>query len=205
LLERAVARNLGDGILLSGGLDTSVLAVLASKHVRLKAFTIAFQGAPAPDIEYATLMAKYLGLKHAIHFFNEGELYGAVSAVVKTLSSFDPMEVRNSVTIHVAMRTAKENGVRAVITGDGCDELLAGYSFLFKLEKERLELELRKLWEVMSFSSVPLAEALEWRRSSPTSIRSSSPLPWNWILGTRSELGGVRSTASGSSARRSRG
>jgi len=112
-------------------------------------------------------MAKYLGLKHTVRFFNEGELYGAISAVVKTLRSFDPMEVRNSVTIHVALRTAKENGVRAVITGDGCDELLAGYSFLFKLEKEKLELELRKLWEVMSFSSVPLAGALGMEAKLP--------------------------------------
>lgn len=160
LLEKAVARKLGDGILLSGGLDTSVLAVLASKYAHLKAFTIAFQEAPAPDIEYATLMAKYLGLKHTVRFFNEGELYGAIPAVVKTLRSFDPMEVRNSVTIYVGLRTARENGARSVITGDGCDELLAGYSFLFNLEKEKLKLELRKLWEVMSFSSVPLAEAL---------------------------------------------
>lgn len=160
MLERAVARNLGDGILLSGGLDTSVLAVLASKYARLRAFTIAFRGAPAPDIEYATLMANYLGLEHSVRFFDEGELYGAVPAVVKTLRSFDPMEVRNSVTIYVGLRTARENGVRSVITGDGCDELLAGYSFLFNLEKEKLGLELRKLWDVMSFSSVPLAEVL---------------------------------------------
>jgi len=57
LLEESVKRNLSEGMLLSGGLDTSVLAVIASKLVSLKAFTVGFEGAPAPDIEYATLVA----------------------------------------------------------------------------------------------------------------------------------------------------
>ena len=51
LLEKAVKKNLAQGILFSGGLDTSVLAVVASKFVSLKAFTVALQGAPAPDVK----------------------------------------------------------------------------------------------------------------------------------------------------------
>jgi asparagine synthase (glutamine-hydrolysing) len=76
------------------------------------------------------------------------------------MESFDPMEVRNSVTIYVGLKRAKEEGVSAIMTGDGCDELFAGYSFLFDLEKKRLDSELRKLWNVMSFSSERLARAL---------------------------------------------
>jgi asparagine synthase (glutamine-hydrolysing) len=160
LLEESVKRNLSEGILLSGGLDTSVLAVVASKLVSLKAFTVVFKGAPAPDIEYAALVADKLRLKHVVYHFNMGELYEAIQKVVETTKSFDPMEIRNSVTIHVGLRVAKQRGISDIMTGDGCDELFAGYSFLFNLEKEQLDLELRKLWDVMLFSSVPLAKAL---------------------------------------------
>jgi len=126
---------MAEGILLSGGLDTSILAVIASKFVPLRAVTVAFQNALAPDVEYAVLVANRLGLKHIIHIFNHEELYDAIPAVVKTLRSFDPMEIRNSVTIHIGLETARENGICTGMTGDGCDELFAGYSFLFGLEK----------------------------------------------------------------------
>jgi len=160
LLEEAIERNMAEGILLSGGLDASVLAVIASRSAPLRAFTVAFQGAPAPDVEYATLMANHLRLKHFVHRFDEDELHDAIPMVVKTMKSFDPMEIRNSVTIYVGFRIAKEEEMRSVMTGDGCDELFAGYSFLFGLRKEKLELELQKLWDVMEFSSILLAKAL---------------------------------------------
>ncbi|NIR86527.1 hypothetical protein GWO13_02715 [Candidatus Bathyarchaeota archaeon] len=160
LLEEAVKRNLAEGVLLSGGLDTSVLAVIASKFTLLKGFTVAFQGFPAPDIKYAALMASRLHLMNFVHYFDEDELYDAARTVVKTMKSFDPMEIRNSAAILIALKVAKEKGLKAVMTGDGCDELFAGYSFLFDLEKEKLDLELKKLCESMSFSSVPLAKTL---------------------------------------------
>jgi asparagine synthase (glutamine-hydrolysing) len=167
LLESAIKKRLADGILFSGGLDTSVLAVIAAKHISLKAVTVAFQNAPAPDVEYAVLMAKKLGLEHIIHAFDEGELYDSIPIVVKTRKSFDPMEIRNSVVIQIGLKVAQRNGINAIITGDGCDELFAGYSFLFGLEKEELELRLGKLWSVMSFSSVPLARDLGMRAELP--------------------------------------
>jgi asparagine synthase (glutamine-hydrolysing) len=155
-----VKNNLTEGILLSGGLDTSILAVVASRFSSLKAVTVALENAPAPDVEYAVLMADRLGLEHIVHTFGEEELYDAIPVVVKTMKSFDPMEIRNSVAIYVGLKVAKDSGISTVMTGDGCDELFAGYSFLFGLEKEKLDLELKKLWSVMAFSSVPLAEAL---------------------------------------------
>ena len=167
LLEKAVKNNLAEGILLSGGLDTSILAVIASKFISLKAITVAFQNAPAPDVEYAVLMASKLGLKHIIHVFNEDELYDGIPMVVKTMKSFDPMEIRNSVTIYVGLKAAEENGVSAIMTGDGSDEILAGYSFLFGLEGEKLDLELKKMWNVMAFSSILLAKALEIEAKLP--------------------------------------
>ena len=198
-LDESIERNLAEGILLSGGLDTSILAYLTSKRVRLKAFTAALQDAPAPDIAYAALMANRFGLKHFVHRFNEEELYDAIRVVVKAVDSFDPMEVRNSVPVYVGLRGAKEAGVNIIMTGDGCDELFAGYGFLLNLETDRLNMELRKLWDVMHFSSVPLAEFLKMEVKLPyldprfkkfamglnpgLKVRSESGQTWGkWIL-----------------------
>lgn len=166
-LEESVKRNLAEGILLSGGLDTSVLAYLGSKWTKLKAFTVALQGAPAPDVDFATLVANHLQLEHLIHYFDRDELYDAIRIVVKAMDSFDPMEIRNSVTVYIGLRCAKENGVNTIMTGDGCDELFAGYNFLFELDEETLNLELQKLWEVMSFSSVRLGNVLKMEVKLP--------------------------------------
>jgi asparagine synthase (glutamine-hydrolysing) len=159
-LEKSVRENLSDGILFSGGLDTSILALIASKFASLKAFTIGFKKAPAPDIKYATLMADKLRLQHFVYCFDEDELYNAIREVVKITKSFDPMEVRNSITIYIGLKLSKEHGTSKVMTGDGCDELFAGYSFLFNLKREQLDQELQKIWSQMHFSSILLAEAL---------------------------------------------
>jgi asparagine synthase (glutamine-hydrolysing) len=160
LLEDAVKRNLTEGILLSGGLDTSILAVIASQFKSLKAVTVALKDAPAPDVEYACLMAKKLGLEHNVHIFEEDELYEAISVVVETMKSFDPMEIRNSAAIYIGLRVANENEISTIMTGDASDELFAGYSFLFGLEKKKIDLNLEKMWTGMSFSSIPLASLI---------------------------------------------
>ena len=160
LLEDAVKRNLTEGILLSGGLDTSILAFVASKFKSLKAFTVAFRRGESPDLGYARMIAETLRLNHQVYSFDEEELYSVLPTVVKVTGSFDPMEIRNSVAIYIGLKCARDSGITTVMTGDGADELFAGYSFLFGLNKEKLDLELRKLWSIMEFSSVKLAEAL---------------------------------------------
>jgi asparagine synthase (glutamine-hydrolysing) len=160
LIEDAVKINLCDGLLFSGGLDTSILAFTASKYTALKAFTVALNGAPAPDVEYASLVARRLGFRHYIRYFCENELNEALHETVKVMRSFDPMEIRNSAAIYIALSVAKEEGLNAVMTGDGSDELFAGYSFLFNLEGEELKLKLKEIWKTMSFSSIPLSRAI---------------------------------------------
>ena len=56
-LEESVRRNLSDGLLLSGGLDTVLLAYLTVNWVKPRCITVALQGAPAPDVEYAKMVA----------------------------------------------------------------------------------------------------------------------------------------------------
>ena len=159
-LEESVRRNLTDGLLLSGGLDTAMLAYLTSKWVKPGCITVALRDAPAPDVDYAKLVASRLELRHYVHYFGNEELDENIRDVIRILKSFDPMEIRNSVAIYVALKVGRDQGMSTFMTGDGCDELFGGYSFLFGLTKEQLDKAQKKIWNNMRFSSVPLAEAL---------------------------------------------
>lgn len=160
VLEESVRRNLTDGLLLSGGLDTAILAYLASKWVKPSCITVALRGAPAPDVDCARLVASRLGLKHYVHYFGDEELEEGLQAAVRIMRSFDPMEIRNTAAIYVALKTGRDRGIATFMTGDACDELFAGYSFFFGLTREQLSTALAKMWAVMRFSSLNLAEDL---------------------------------------------
>jgi len=159
-LEESVRRNLTDGLLLSGGLDTAILAYLAAKWVKPYCITVALDGAPAPDVDYARLVASRLKLRHCVHYFGNEELEESIRAVIRIMKSFDPMGVRNNAAIYVALKIGRDRGMSTIMTGDGCDELFGGYSFLFGLAEEQLDTALKKLWANMRFSSISLAEDL---------------------------------------------
>lgn len=159
-LEESVRRNLTDGLLLSGGLDTAILAYLTSKWAKPGCITVALKGAPAPDIDYAKLVASRLELRHYIHYFEDEELDESIKATIRIMKSFDPMEIRNSAAIYIALKIGRDQGMSTIMTGDGCDELFGGYSFLFGLTKEQLDTALKKLWADMRFSSIYLAKEL---------------------------------------------
>lgn len=153
--------NLAEGLLLSGGLDTSILAFILSKHRKGPAITVAFEEAKAPDLEYASLVVKRLGLEYCLHVFERDELFEALRQVIVILRSYDPMEIRNSVSIFLGLRTARALGLKSVMTGDGADELYAGYSFFFDMGREELKAYLKRVWEIMDFSSHRIGKHLE--------------------------------------------
>ena len=167
VLTRAVERNLGDVILLSGGLDSSIIALLASKVGDVKAVSVYLENSPGSDLRYAKMVAGFLGIEHLIRVFNLDELEDAIRSTIRILRTFDPMEVRNSAAIYIALRHAKDNGRRVAMTGDGGDELFAGYSFLYNLDLEELDHKIRKIWKRMSFSSTALGEALGIKVNQP--------------------------------------
>lgn len=162
LLEKSVKKNMTKDMLFSGGIDTSILATILSKYVRIRGFTCAFKQANALDVKYAKLMAKRLNIEHYMNPFDEDQVFEVIPDVVKVLESFDPMEVRNSITITIGLKFAKSYGVTKLITGDGADELFAGYHMYYRHvgNKEKLSAMLTKMWEIMAFSSVPLGKSL---------------------------------------------
>ncbi|KAF9972176.1 hypothetical protein BGZ75_001569 [Mortierella antarctica] len=70
------------------------------------------------------------------------------------------MELRNGIVIARVLSISKSLGHRTVMTGDGADELFAGYSFLYNMSAERLQAYSDKVTKIMRFSGVPLANAL---------------------------------------------
>lgn len=162
LLEKSVKKNLTEDMLFSGGIDTSILATIASKYVRIRGFTCAFKRANALDLKYAKLMAKQLNIEHYINPFDEDEIFEVIPDVVKVLGSFDPMEVRNSITITIGLKFAKSYGSTELITGDGADELFAGYHMYYRHvgNREKLSAMLKRMLGIMAFSAVPLGKSM---------------------------------------------
>lgn len=160
IIGRVVEKNLADGILFSGGLDTSIIAFEASKRRQITAITVGFKHGPAKDLEFAKKMAGFLGIPHRIYIFNDDEMVKAVNEVIAVLKVFDPMEVRNSVPVSIGLKLAKEIRMDSVMTGDGLDELFLGYPWLFHLPEEELKNRLSTMWEEMLFSSIPIGEAM---------------------------------------------
>lgn len=166
-LEASVRRNPADGLLLSGGLDTTLLAYILAKSAGPECVTVALLGAPAPDVEYAQRISRELELDHYLHYFDYEEFAAAARAVIRILKTFDPMEVRNSAAGYIALARAKELGLKTVMTGDGGDEMFGGYSFLFDKSREEQEKQLHQIWANMRFSSIPMAEDLGIKVSLP--------------------------------------
>ncbi|MFA5363686.1 MAG: asparagine synthase C-terminal domain-containing protein [Candidatus Bathyarchaeia archaeon] len=162
LLEKSVKKNMTEDMLFSGGIDTSILATILSKYVRIRGFTCAFKEANPLDIKFADLMAKRVNMEHHLNAFGADQVFEAIPHVVKVLNSFDPMEVRNSITITIGLKYAKSFGSTKLITGDGADELFAGYHMYYRHvgNKEKLTEMLQKMWAIMAFSSVPLGKSL---------------------------------------------
>jgi asparagine synthase (glutamine-hydrolysing) len=165
LLDISVKKNLSDCILFSGGLDTSVVAAIASSYTQLTGVTVSFHD--APDVPYAKLIAQEFGMNHIIVKVGEEDVKEAAVDVVRIMKSFDPMEVRNDASIIIGLRAANRLGFRDVMTGDAGDELFAGYSFFFNLTRHVLERNLQNMWRIMRFASKPLAESLGMEAKLP--------------------------------------
>jgi asparagine synthase (glutamine-hydrolysing) len=155
-LKEAVERSKADGILLSGGLDTSILAFVARPSA---GFTVALKGSPASDLVYSEKIAKLMGIQHKKMEFTTEEALATLPEVIKILKTFD-LALPNDLSIYFALKLAKENGIGSVMTGDGADELFAGYSYMAKLSPEDLGRYIKRLSQNWHFSAGYLGEAL---------------------------------------------
>ncbi|MFQ5925632.1 MAG: asparagine synthase-related protein [Dehalococcoidia bacterium] len=138
LLEHAVEKRMADGVpegvLLSGGLDSSIIACLAREcRPDLKTFTVGL--GDGEDRERATEVARYLGTKHHEYIYTEREIIEVLPQVIYCLESFEEDCVRGAVANYFAARLAVQH-VGCVLTGEGSDEFLGGYHELKTAEDE---------------------------------------------------------------------
>jgi asparagine synthase (glutamine-hydrolysing) len=159
MLTRAVDEMRCEAILLSGGLDTSIVAALAADRGLRLAVTVVV-GDDAPDLPYATELAARLGLEHVVLRRTLDELWAALPELVRALGTFDGMYLRNDVVVHEGLRELSRRGVRACFVGDASDELFAGYSFVFSKPPEEIAATVRRFAASMHFNGPKLGQAL---------------------------------------------
>jgi asparagine synthase (glutamine-hydrolysing) len=125
---------LGDvpvGVFLSGGLDSSLVAAVAARWCQrrgqtLQTFAVGTEG--SSDILAARAVAEFLGTEHREHVYTAEEAWDVLPSVVTSIESFDPSLVRSAVANYLlAEFTARS--VKVVLTGEGADELFAGYAY----------------------------------------------------------------------------
>jgi asparagine synthase (glutamine-hydrolysing) len=117
------------GSFLSGGLDSSLIAALAARAKpgkRLKTFSVGLER--SPDIQAARRVAEHIGSEHYQLTFTAADLAAAIPQVIYHLESADVDLVRSAIPTHFATTLARQH-VKAVLTGEGADELFAGYAY----------------------------------------------------------------------------
>ena len=117
------------GFLLSGGLDSSLIASIASKKLgKIKTFSIGVVG--SPDLEAARIVSKYLGSEHTEVNFTPEEGIEALVSVIKSIESYDTTTVRASTPMWLLCKYIKEKtNCRYIFSGEGSDEILGGYLY----------------------------------------------------------------------------
>ena len=155
-LKEATKRNRADAILLSGGLDTSILAFIAQPTV---AFTVALKDSQASDLTYSEKISSLLGIEHKKMEFSVEEALNALPEVIRILKTFD-LALPNDLSLYFALKLAQENNVCSIMTGDGSDELFAGYSYMASLPPKALKKYISQLSKSWHFSAKELGEAL---------------------------------------------
>lgn len=150
VLLQAVRRRLNAGVpvgaLLSGGLDSSLVAAMVRQEVAGEVHTFAVGLKDSPDLQNARRMAEFLGTIHHERVLTPDEITASLPVVISQLESFDPALVRGSVGNYFVSGLASQH-VKIVLTGEGADELFAGYHYLAEWadEPEALAAELRSI------------------------------------------------------------
>jgi asparagine synthase (glutamine-hydrolysing) len=162
-----VLRERPQSMLLSGGVDTSLLAYAASRYYRPTALTVASKHTEAPDLRYARIVASTLGLKHEVVELTREEAISLIRPVVKATRSFDPMEIRGSVPLYAGLLRARDMGFESIMLGYGGDELFAGYPYMISMDAKTLKEYIEYISRVMDFFSTNLAHSVGIRAVEP--------------------------------------
>ncbi|HEX8103168.1 MAG TPA: asparagine synthase B [Solirubrobacteraceae bacterium] len=135
-VERQLMGDVPVGVFLSGGLDSSLVAAIAAPWLRARGRrleTFAVGTAGSPDLEAARRVAEHVGAQHREATYTAADALDALPTVVRAIESFDPGLVRSAVPNYLLARFTAEH-VKVVLTGEGADELFAGYAYMSEIE-----------------------------------------------------------------------
>lgn len=153
-LEAAVKRQLMSdvpyGVLLSGGLDSSIISAIAAKYAphrieedgkqaaywpRLHSFAVGLKG--APDLAAARKVAEHIGTVHHEINYTVQEGLDAIRDVIYFIETYDVTTVRASTPMYLLARVIKSMGIKMVLSGEGADEIFGGYLYFHKAPDAR--------------------------------------------------------------------
>lgn len=128
------------GAWLSGGLDSSAISALLKPNLeKLHTFAVGFMG--AEDLKYARLVADHIKANHHERIISFADIMNILPNVIYHLESFDALLVRSSIMNYLVAQIASEY-VEEVFSGEGGDELFAGYHYIKSLHESQIEDEL---------------------------------------------------------------
>jgi len=153
-------------ISLSGGLDSTIIAYFL-KQKKPKSIAIIADDFVSTDLTYCQMVSKQMQLPLSIYNVKTTTILEAIEETIKILENFNDIEIRNNVVMYLAIKWAKEKGEQSIITGDGADELFAGYSFLINKPENQLEDEIKRVCSIMHFPTQKIGKALGIRIESP--------------------------------------
>jgi len=159
-VKRQLMSDVPYGVLLSGGLDSSITSALAKKFAskriesedkqdawwpQLHSFSVGLKG--APDLKAAKIVSDHIGTIHHEINFTVQEGLDAIRDVIYHLETYDVTTVRASTPMYLMARAIKSLGIKMVLSGEGADELFGGYLYFHKApnSKEFHEETVRKL------------------------------------------------------------
>ncbi|CAD7082390.1 unnamed protein product [Hermetia illucens] len=140
-LESAVRSHLECEVdfaaLLSGGVDSSLIASIATKIIRktdpafkLKTFSVGLPG--APDFAFSRKVADYIGSDHTELHFTVEEGLDCIKDVIYKLETYDVNTIRCSIPMYLLTRYIKSKGIKMILVGEGSDEVFGGYLYFYK-------------------------------------------------------------------------
>ena len=146
------------GALLSGGVDSSLIASIITKimrekdpNFRLKTYSVGLKN--APDFKYSKIVADFIGSEHKEIIFNVDDAMDTIRDVIYHIETYDVTTVRCSTPMILLARAIKSEGLKMILSGEGADEIFGGYLYFFNApNKEEFHQELVNRVLALSFS-----------------------------------------------------